>query len=204
LGFSNVGGGCRLVLGITLVSVDGGDMAAVQDSSTASSLSPSDQVDFAGRGLFHGLIDGGWWPRSLDLAAELPALLGEMFAAGFDVTHVWFNVVAWEPAACQLIVSGHRVWLHGALTQDGASVRLIDRTGLKPVVVVVIPPCTDPRVAENALELAGRDGDRHRPDQILARAELQTGAAHQTHDSGGKVIRAINRSSPTPPTRSNR
>jgi len=72
------------------------------------------------------------------------------------------------------------VWLHGDVTQDEASIQLIDSTGLKPVLLVVIPPGTDPQVAENALVLAGQDGDLHRPDQILARAARQTAVAHTT------------------------
>ena len=155
-------------------------MGALEGSSIVRSIRPNDQVNFADRGVFHGLVDGGWWPRSLDLAAELPALLEEMFAADFDVTDVSFNLYAWQPAPSQLRVSGHRVWLHGDVTQDEASIQLIDSTGLKPVLLVVIPPGTHPLVAENALVLAGQDGDLHRPDQILARAARQTAVAHTT------------------------
>lgn len=64
----------------------------------------------------------------------------------------------------------------GDISQDEASIQLIASTGLKPVVVAVSPPGTGPLVAENALVLAGRDGDMHRPDQILPRAEMQTAA----------------------------
>jgi hypothetical protein len=164
---------------ITLVSVDGGDMATLQDPLTISSESPPEQVVFPDRGLAQGFIDGGWWPRSLDLAAELPPLIEEMFAAGFDITDVSYNPTAWQPAPHHMALSRRWVCLHGDVTQDEASIQLIDSTGLKPVVVVVIPPGTGPLVAENALTMAGRDGDRHRPDQILPRAKMQT-AAHET------------------------
>ncbi len=155
-----------------------------------SLTSLTDQVVFPDRGLAQGFIDGGWWPRSLDLAAELPPLIEEMFAAGFDITAVSYNITAWQPAPHHVAVSRRWVCLHGDVTQDEASIQLIDSTGLKPVVVVVIPPGTGPLVAENALVMAGRDGDRHRPDQILPRAKMQT-AAHGTDE-------------PYPPTHSTR
>lgn len=124
------------------------------------------------------MIDGGWWPRSGDLAAELPALLEEIFAAGFEVTDVFYNSTVWEPAPRQLTMAGHRVKLHGNTVQDAVSIQLFDSTGQKPVVVVVIPPNTEPSVAESALALAGRDGHLRRPDQVVVRAELQAQAAH--------------------------
>jgi hypothetical protein len=136
----------------------------------------TDQVVFPDRGLAQGFIDGGWWPRSLDLAKELPPLIEEIFAAGFDVTDVSYNLTAWAQAPRHVPLSRRWVCLHGDVTQDAASIQLIDSTGLKPIVVVVIPPGTKPLVAENALVLAGRDGDLHRPDQILPRAEMQTAA----------------------------
>jgi Family of unknown function (DUF5994) len=151
-------------------------MATLKGSSTDLVDSPPDQVGCPGRGPTQGSIDGGWWPRTLDLAMELPPLIEHMFAAGFDITDVSYNLDAWLPAPHHLNVSRRRVYLHGNVTQDVASIHLTDSTGLKPVVVVVIPPSTRPLVAENALALAGRDGDRHRPDQILPRAQTQTAA----------------------------
>jgi len=153
-------------------------MTTFHDPLTTSFDSPTDRVVFPDRGLAQGFIDGGWWPRSSDLAKELPPLLEELFAAGFDITDVSYNVTAWERAPQHVTVSRRWVRLHGDVTQDAAAIQLIDSTGLKPVVVVVIPPGTGPLVAENALILAGCDGDRHRPDQILPRARMQT-AAHE-------------------------
>ena len=169
-------------------------MMTVQSSTTDPQPVTNDSVVFPDSGLAQGSIDGGWWPRSLDLVAELPPLVEEVFAAGFDITDVSYNPAAWDEAPQQVTVSRRWVCLHGEVSQDAASIQLIDSTGLKPVVVVVVPPGTGPLVAENALVLAGRDGDLHRPDQILPRAEMQTAAygtdgpqplAHSTRDAEG-------------------
>jgi hypothetical protein len=76
----------------------------------------------------------------LSLASELPPLIEEIFAAGFDITDVSSNVPAWDKAPRQVAVSRRRVSFHGDVSQDAASVQLIDSTGLEALVVVVIPP----------------------------------------------------------------
>src|SRR5690348_4127138 len=44
-----------------------------------------------------GFVDGGWWPRSLDLVAELPALLAAVEAAGYrEVRRVSYALTAWD------------------------------------------------------------------------------------------------------------
>ena len=166
-------------------------------SSTAGPISAAELASSTDRAPFGGSIDGGWWPRSTALEAELPALLERMFAAGFDVTDVIYNSTRWEPAPCQLTMAGHRIHLHGNAVHDGASIQLTDSTGLKPVVMVVIPPSTEPLVAENALALAGRDGNLHRPDQIMVRAELQ---AEATHPAVEQAQAAVVAPTPTAPS----
>jgi hypothetical protein len=118
-----------------------------------------------------GFVDGGWWPRSLDLRVELPPLLTQMWSAGYDVFRVSYNMTAWHPVPPRrLIVSGRLVKLGGYRTQDPASISLVDSSGWKRVELVVIAPQTDPVMAERALVLAGLHGDLHRPKEILEQA----------------------------------
>lgn len=44
-----------------------------------------------------GYVDGGWWPRSLDLRVELPPLLAEVWSAGYDVFRTTYDLTAWHP-----------------------------------------------------------------------------------------------------------
>jgi hypothetical protein len=117
-----------------------------------------------------GFVDGGWWPRSLDLSAELPPLLTAMWSAGYDVFRVVYNLTAWDPAPRRLTVSSRRVKLGGYRLQDKASISLVDSGGRKRIDLVVVPPQTDPVIAGRALALAGLDGDSHRAPEILASA----------------------------------
>jgi hypothetical protein len=114
-----------------------------------------------------GFVDGGWWPRSLDLTVELPPLLTAMWSDGYDVFRVMYNLTAWDPAPHSLSVSGRRVKLGGYRLQDKASISLVGDGGWKRVDLVVVPPHTDPVVAERALTLAGLDADPHRAAELL-------------------------------------
>jgi hypothetical protein len=122
-----------------------------------------------------GYIDAAWWPRSRDLTAELPALLDVLWTAAREITHVTYNVRAWEPAPRRLLVDGRRVRLGGFVTGDPHVVELIDAWGRERVDLVVIPAETDPDVAERALRLAGVAESPYRADEILARAAHEPG-----------------------------
>jgi len=117
-----------------------------------------------------GFVDGGWWPRSLDLSAELPPLLTAMWSAGCDVFRIMYNLTAWDPAPRRLTVSGRQVKLGGYRLQDKAAISLVDSGGWKRIDLVVVPPQTDPLVAGRVLALAGLDGDLHCAAEILAHA----------------------------------
>jgi Family of unknown function (DUF5994) len=125
-------------------------------------------------------VDGGWWPRSLDLSVELPPLLTAMWSAGYDVFRIVYNLTAWDPAPRRLTVSGRRVTLAGYRLQDKASISLVDSGGWKRIVLVVVPTQTDPVVARRALALAGLDGDPHRAAEILAQASTPAAAVNRS------------------------
>jgi len=123
-----------------------------------------------------GFVDGGWWPRTLDLGVELAPLLTEIWSVGYDVRRVTYNLTAWNHAPRRIAAAGRLVRIGGYHTQDEDVVSLVDSSGWKRIDLVVVPPDTDPVVAERALALAGLDGDRHRAAEILRPAD-QTASA---------------------------
>ena len=123
-------------------------------------------------------VDGGWWPRSLDLIAELPALLMAGETAGYaEVRRVSFALAAWDGHPPRRSTMLNRVIkLGGFRSQDPAEISLVDSSGWKRVTLVVVPPGTDPAVAGRALAMAGMNGDRHRAGEILELAHRATPA----------------------------
>lgn len=133
-----------------------------------------------------GFVDGGWWPRSLDLSVELPSLVAELHRAGHDVAHITYNPAAWNPAPGVLTGPGRPVTLQGSAHQAMASVGLADTSGAKRTELVVVPPHTDPRVAQRVLALARLGGDLIRMVGIIERAN-------------GTAQSAVTRSGPSDP-----
>jgi hypothetical protein len=124
-----------------------------------------------------GFVDGGWWPRSLDLSAELPELLAALSSAGHDVARVAYNPSAWDPAPDTLAAPGRPVAFDERTDQDAALISLVDISGAKRTDLVVVPPHTGRRVAERVLTLAGLGGDLRRAVGILERANREWASA---------------------------
>ncbi len=117
-----------------------------------------------------GYIDAAWWPRTLDLRAELPGLLAVLWTASREVNRISYTRSAWDPAPRRLQIEGREVRLGGFDTSDPLTVRLTDAWRRERVDILVIAPDTAPAVAQEALRIAGESGDLLRADEILDRA----------------------------------
>lgn len=94
---------------------------------------------------------GIWWPRSLDLVAELEPLLAALNAAGCRARRVTYNLDAWQPAPHKAVIGGVVIRL-GGYRRLSAGVLHVTATGASvPLVLLVIPPSADEDVAMSAL-----------------------------------------------------
>lgn len=90
----------------------------------------------------HGVLDGGWWPRTRDPAAELPALVAAVADRLGVVSRIALNADAWDTRPQRVKTAGPRVvrldWF-GAW--DAHTIRLIgcDSAHLD---LLMIPPDT--------------------------------------------------------------
>jgi hypothetical protein len=113
-----------------------------------------------------GYVDGAWWPRSRDLAAELPALAEVLAVRLGSIRRVAYAMTAWNTAPRRTEVDGHTVRLEGFHSQDEHVVDVIgaDRQRLS---LLVVPPETTDAAGHNAMmTTAGRD-NAERPAKIL-------------------------------------
>lgn len=119
-------------------------------------------------GAFERFVDGGWWPQSLDLPAELPALISAAEAAGYGaVRRVSYHLGGWDAAPRRAAMLARVIKLSGYRTQAAAAISLVDGSGWDHIDIVVIPPDTDRAIARRALDMAGDDNDQHRAGEIL-------------------------------------
>jgi Family of unknown function (DUF5994) len=139
------------------------------------------QQDRTGR----GLLDGGWWPRTNDPAAELPGLIPELDERHGRITRIMLGIADWDGARPRLLSfpgpRGRRVvklgWFDsmpaGLLTAISASG---ERTDL-----VTIPPQTSEEAASAAMRQAVNAGNHEHSPAILDAITMP--AADSEHSS---------------------
>jgi len=138
------------------------EMAALPDN--AARISFRQPVSTA------GYIDAAWWPRSLDLTVELPALLEVMWTAAREISRVSYSIAGWDPAPRRLRVEGRTVRLGGFTDSDVLTIRLTDAWRSDRIDILVIAPDTEPAVAERALLFASEADNPDPAEVTMARA----------------------------------
>lgn len=137
-------------------------------SAPRLSLQPSAPHGRNRSGRDRTLLDGAWWPRSADPAAELPGLLLALRVHGppddrQPISHVLLRAADWESHPRRLLVSGpddtREVLLSwfdhlpaGLLTAIYADGRRVD--------LLTVPAATGDAAAQAALERAADPADR--------------------------------------------
>ncbi|GGO42335.1 MULTISPECIES: DUF5994 family protein [Streptomyces] len=101
-----------------------------------------------------GLLDGAWWPRSRDLARELPALIELLDPQWARITRVTVNPTYWPVVPRKVPVNGHVVkvgWFRAE--QDPHQLLLLSyRIGRWDLLI--IPPETDAAAAARLMAAA--------------------------------------------------
>lgn len=125
-------------------------------------------------------LDGAWWPRSRDLAAELPALVAELHRSrGVRVTRVAYSTDRWDAVPRRIAADGRLVRVGWFRAIDPNMVSLTDN-GTGRLDLLVIPPGTPAATAEHAMALAVEHGNRETATSVLT-----TSGALPAPDPGG-------------------
>jgi Family of unknown function (DUF5994) len=129
-------------------------------------------------------IHGGWWPRSLDAAAELPGLVAELSMRAGRVSRVALQEGAFASIPRKLIVGGRKVpvaWFK----YMNMHTAILTMAGRDDLVLLVIPPLASPAAAAEALRLAACGGRVGLPEAVLAAAGITVGS--DTGNASGTV-----------------
>ncbi|ATL70162.1 DUF5994 family protein [Nocardia terpenica] len=95
-------------------------------------------------------LDGAWWPRSADLAAELPDLLAVLAVQLGPVRRVVYDRASWSRTPRQLIIADRAIPLDAYAFELGNTMYIFGSAGAV-IVLRVVPSVTDPRAARTVL-----------------------------------------------------
>jgi hypothetical protein len=127
-----------------------------------------------------GYVDGAWWPRSDNLAAELPDLLAVLSVRLGRIERVMYNLNEWARPAAKFTTGGRRVKLDGYRRQPTDTVGVLGANHNR-IVLLVVPPNTDPDDAHATLMAAAAASNQSTTDGLLTisarEREVRTQAA---------------------------
>ena len=121
--------------------------------SKSSTTDDSPRLRLRPSGAITGHVDGAWWPRSRDLAAELPELLAAIASQMQPVGRVSYHAADWDPAPRRVVVGGHSVRLGWYRLMPTGTVDVI--SGSRRLTLIVVPAETAADVADAVLTRAG-------------------------------------------------
>jgi hypothetical protein len=112
-----------------------------------------------------GFVQGAWWPRSTELASELPSLLAALSLRIGSIDSVVYHESDWSPEPLsikhqgdQVILSAHQAWPN-VVSLFGPRFGRLD--------LLVVSPHTEPTHAYNVVTTAASVNDASTPDQLL-------------------------------------
>jgi hypothetical protein len=136
-----------------------------------------------------GHVDGAWWPRSDDLAAELPDLLAVLSIRLGRIDRVLYNLNEWAKAPPKLATGGRRVRLDGYRRQPTNTIEVLGLYGNR-IALLVVPPNTDPDLAHEAMMTAAAPNDASMVGNLLAiGAHEQQGPNTRYHPTFRRRVR---------------
>jgi hypothetical protein len=106
-----------------------------------------------------GWVDGGWWPRSRDLAAELPGLLSVLAVRLGRIERVSYHLGEWGPTLHRISWGGGVVRLEGYRSQRANTVDVL-ALEQRVTLLVVAPEVVR---ADRARGVDGGRASRQRP-----------------------------------------
>ncbi|MFI5984546.1 DUF5994 family protein [Streptomyces sp. NPDC051555] len=112
-----------------------------------------------------GVLDGAWWPRSRDVATELPALITALTGHLGPITRVGLDATAWQDIPTRLVIDDQVVRLDSDPVGDDTV--LITRGHNDHFALLVVPPDTTADAAREAMARAVRADNITQAAQIL-------------------------------------
>jgi Family of unknown function (DUF5994) len=118
-----------------------------------------------------GSLDGGWWPRSRNPAAEIPDLIAGLEPSLGSITRVAVNLDAWDQTPRRVAVDGRRIRV-GWFRHMDPHVIGVTRASQARVALLVVPPEATGEAAGIAMAMAADATSSAGSADILAAAGI--------------------------------
>lgn len=113
-----------------------------------------------------GVVQGGWWPLTNQLYIELRHLLSGLSSGSGTIERVIYDENSWTSAALRMEFRGHSVILEPSDTAPNTLTVSGKKFGT--LVLLVVPPDTDPVAAHAAVMAAAEADDVPTAEELLA------------------------------------
>ncbi|MEV4109070.1 DUF5994 family protein [Nonomuraea sp. NPDC049695] len=131
------------------------------------------------------IVDGAWWPYSLDAAAELPGLIAAVDRRlGRTTLRVTVYRHAWDHLPRRIPARGRQVRV-GWFGQADPPVVTLSFDRAEPIVLLVIPPRAGSGTAQAALILANQGRSGFAAAHFLTVAHLPAAPGTDAPERGG-------------------
>jgi uncharacterized protein DUF5994 len=131
-----------------------------------------------------GHVDGAWWPRSHDPAAEFPGLVLTMSSWVGPIRRVTYHLDDWDKTRRELTVEGWTVTLVGLPTLDANTV-VVTGSNQRRMILLVVPPSTPGGAARAVLRSTAGPDTVDSVQEILASNGVRVnGAAYDSLATG--------------------
>ncbi|MFE0270684.1 DUF5994 family protein [Streptomyces sp. NPDC058992] len=131
-------------------------------------------------------LDGAWWPRSRDLAAELPSLADALEARWGRITRIAVNPGRWRAVPRRVSSSGHALHVGWFTELDPDKIILLSYA-VSRCDLLVVPPEAQPASAARLMSAAAVPGSVLTPGVLLS-DEAAT-AHREREDRSGEELR---------------
>lgn len=111
-------------------------------------------------------LDGGWWPRSRDLAVELADLVDHFPPQFGRIVRALFSPPDWDPAPRRIQVAGRYVKV-GSFPRDDTHLIHLKTSDRSVLHVLVVPPGFSDDQGEESLLAATSPGNAHPAGALL-------------------------------------